>query len=290
MSFRIIDIHPHIISSDLDRYPISPLGGKRSTWSADHPADLDTLISNMDAANVVKAAIVQSSTTYGYNNDYVADAIAQYPERFTGVFTIDIWAPDAAEKIEQMHAMGFAGMRVFTRGTTMDQQWLAIDDPKTYPAWAKCQELGLPVATNEVLDDVGRPQLSNILRRFPSLRILLDHLSLPPIEDGYPYEKAHALWEMSEFPNLYLKACSKNFRLAKVGRSTPADFMSKIFEVYGPKRVAWGSNFPAEEESLPDLVEMCTSSVAELSEADRSWLFEKTALSLYPCLGAELPR
>jgi len=29
----IIDTHPHIISDNVEKYPISPLGGKRSKWS-----------------------------------------------------------------------------------------------------------------------------------------------------------------------------------------------------------------------------------------------------------------
>jgi len=33
MPTRIVDIHPHIISPDTRRYPITPLGGKRSGWS-----------------------------------------------------------------------------------------------------------------------------------------------------------------------------------------------------------------------------------------------------------------
>ena len=32
MATRIVDIHPHIISTDEKRYPITPAGGKRSKW------------------------------------------------------------------------------------------------------------------------------------------------------------------------------------------------------------------------------------------------------------------
>ncbi len=284
MSYRIIDIHPHIISADTERYPVTPIGGKRSNWSSDHPADLDALIANMDAAGVHKAAIVQSSTTYGFNNDYVADAIAAYPDRFTGVFSVDVTAADAPERIRHWHALGFTGMRIFARGSTMATQWLAIDDPVTLPAWDCCAELGIPVATNVELDEAGRSQLTSLLRRYPKLPIILDHLGFPPLEAGYPYADAETFWRMADFPNFYLKACSKNFRLANEGRSTATDFLRRIFEVYGGNRVAWGSNFPAEEEPLPELLAMCAGAVAELPEEDRRGLFQDTALHLYPSL------
>jgi hypothetical protein len=51
----------------------------------------------MDEAGVAKAAIVHSSTAYGYDNSYVADAVAAVPSRFTGVYAIDAMAPDAPE-------------------------------------------------------------------------------------------------------------------------------------------------------------------------------------------------
>ena len=39
----------------------------------------------MDQAGVDQAAVVQSSTCYGYDNSYLVDSIARYPGRFTAV-------------------------------------------------------------------------------------------------------------------------------------------------------------------------------------------------------------
>ena len=55
------------------------------------------LLTEMDAAGVDKAAIVHSSTAYGYDNSYVADAVAAVPSRFSGVYSIDVVAPGAVE-------------------------------------------------------------------------------------------------------------------------------------------------------------------------------------------------
>ena len=82
----IIDIHPHIVSPDTKKYPLDPLGGTQSTWSTERPTTYDDLLRAMDEAGVAKAAIVHSSTAYGYDNSYVADAVAAVPSRFTGVY------------------------------------------------------------------------------------------------------------------------------------------------------------------------------------------------------------
>jgi hypothetical protein len=34
----VIDIQPHIVSPDIKRYPLAPLGGTQSTWSSERPA------------------------------------------------------------------------------------------------------------------------------------------------------------------------------------------------------------------------------------------------------------
>ena len=84
MPSRIVDIHPHIVSPDTLRYPVTPIGGTRSEWSKERSVTIDELIAAMDEAGVDKAAIVHSSTTYAFNNAYVVDAVAAHPRRFTG--------------------------------------------------------------------------------------------------------------------------------------------------------------------------------------------------------------
>ena len=105
-----IDIHPHIISTDTHRYPRAPLGGHQSGWSDKRPVSVEHLIVEQDSAGIRKAALVQASTCYGHDNSYVADAVAAYPDRFTGVFSCDILAPDACDTIEG--ALAAAGVEV----------------------------------------------------------------------------------------------------------------------------------------------------------------------------------
>src|ERR1700727_2917337 len=115
----VIDIHPHIISPDLKRYPRAPLGGKQSDWSATRPVSLEAMIAAMDEAGIAKSALVQASTCYGHDNSYVADAVAAHPKRFTGVFSADVLAPDAVERLAYWMDRGLTGLRLFTFGSTM---------------------------------------------------------------------------------------------------------------------------------------------------------------------------
>ena len=179
------DIHPHIISNDPARYPLAPLGGHQSDWSRTRPVTVEQLVAAMDTSGVQKAAIVQASTCYGHDNSYVADAVARYPNRFTGVFSVDVLAPDAPDRMRQWLARGLTGMRLFTFGSTMSEQADWLDDPKSYPAWACASELGLSICLQ--MSAKAIPQAIRMAERFPNVRIILDHCARPVLADGPPY-------------------------------------------------------------------------------------------------------
>ena len=286
MNVPVIDIHPHVISADVSRYPRAPLGGHQSAWSQERPVGVEQLIAEQDRAGIRKAALVQASTCYGHDNSYVADAVAAHPNRFTGVFSCDVLAPDACDTMAHWMARGLTGLRLFTTGSTMPGQAGWLDDPRSLPAWRKAEESGLPVCLQMTAD--GIPQIENILRRFPGLRVVLDHLARPIQEDGPPYEGADSLWRLATFPGVYLKVTERNFLGATKGKATPATFFGRLGSEFGASRIAWGSNFPASERPLPELLALAQNTLGFLPETDRQWIFSRTAQTLYPALADRL--
>jgi predicted TIM-barrel fold metal-dependent hydrolase len=281
----VIDAHPHIISTDLRRYPRAPLGGHQSAWSERRPVGLDQLIAEQDRAGIQKAALVQASTCYGYDNSYVADAVAAYPQRFTGVFSCDILAPDACDMMALWMDRGLTGMRLFTTGSTMPGQASWLDDPRTFPAWQKAERDGLPVCLQ--MTPEGIPPVERVLERFPGVRVTLDHLARPVQDDGPPYAAAESLWRLARYPGVYAKITERNFLGARTGKATPESFFGRLVEEFGASRIIWGSNYPASERSLPDLLALARESLHLLSEADREWIFSRTAQTLYPSLAGK---
>src|SRR6478752_6240835 len=215
MQSTTIDIHPHIISPDAIRYPLAPLGGHQSDWSRTRPVTLEQLVAAMDTAGVQKAAIVQASTCYGHDNSYVADAVSAYPKRFTGVFSVDVLAPDAPEHMHRWRAKGLTGMRLFTFGSTMSEQADWLDDPKSYPAWACASELGLSICLQ--MSAKAIPQAIRMAERFPKVRIILDHCARPDLADGPPYNAAASLFALARYSNVYLKLTPRIFAECRPG-------------------------------------------------------------------------
>src|SRR5258706_8658292 len=171
----VIDIHPHVISADTTRYPRAPLGGHQSDWSRERPVSVDAMIAAMDRAGVSKSALVQASTCYGHDNSYVADAVAAHPERFTGVFSADILAPDACDKMRYWMGRGLTGMRLFTTGSTMPGQADWLDDPRSFPTCEIAERTNLPVCLQMTAN--GILQLTDGLKRLPLLLVIIDILA-----------------------------------------------------------------------------------------------------------------
>jgi predicted TIM-barrel fold metal-dependent hydrolase len=282
MAITYIDIHPHIIADDDARYPRSPLFGVQSDWSRERPVTVDGYVAAMDAAGVAKAAIVQASTCYGFDMSYVADSIAKYPGRLTAVGSVDLVAPDATGKIRYWHERGVTGLRLFTGGSTKAFDPSSLDDPLSFPAWELCGEMGISMCLQT--DPVGLAQVAGLAKRFPKVKILLDHLGRPDITDGPPYKNASSLFGLAPFENIYLKVTPRIFGEAKKGKATAETAFPRIVGVFGSNRLAWGSNFPASEGTLADILATAQAGLQSLSEADREWIFGKTAQTIYPAL------
>ena len=282
MAVRFIDIHPHIISDDAGKYSRVPLFGVQSDWSRDRPVTIEGLIAAMDDAGVDKAAVVQSSTCYGYDNSYLVDSVAKHPGRFTAVGSVDVAQPDAPERIRHWVGKGVSGLRLFTGGSTAAFDPSSLDDPRTFPTWQLCGELGLSMCIQT--DPSGLAQVAGLAKRFPKVNIVLDHLGRPDVTDGAPYKKAASLFGLAPFENIFLKLTPRIFADVKRGAASPETFFPRVVEVFGANRLAWGSNFPASEGKLKQNLETARERLACLSSEDQSWIFAKTAQRLYPAL------
>lgn len=281
-AMNIIDIHPHIISDDESRYPLAPLFGKRSEWSRERPNTVEELIKAMDDAGVAKAAVVHSSTTYGFDNSYVIDSCARYKDRLVAVGSVDVLADDAPAVIEALAEKGLAGLRIFTGGSTKAFDPSELDNPKAFKAWETLVKLNLPMCIQTA--PIGLPQVRRLAERFTGASIILDHLGRPDVQDGEPYAKASELFELAGLPNIFLKLTPRIFDEMNKGKASAATFFPRVVRAFGARRMAWGSNFPSSTGTLGRLLQDAESGLACLSAEDRAWIFGKTAQTLYPAL------
>ncbi|WP_206956857.1 amidohydrolase family protein [Trinickia acidisoli] len=282
MTQEIIDIHPHIVSTDAVRYPIAPQHGHRSNWSATRAVTFEQLVAEMDEAGVAKAAIVHSSTTYGHNNAYVADSVAAQPKRFTGVYSFDLLAPGALNTFDYWLTRGMGGIRLFTGGAThqSDGSWLV--NPATFPIWERCAQIGMTMAVQTT--PTGLSMVAELARRFPTVKIVLDHCGRPVLEEGPPYAACNELFDLAKYSNVYMKITPRTFDLAQAAPGGAEAFFPHLAKVFGADHLAFGSNYPASAGPLKKLIDQGHACFASLSEEERAWVWGGTAKVLYPTL------
>ncbi|HEY4073315.1 MAG TPA: amidohydrolase family protein [Herbaspirillum sp.] len=283
--FDIVDTHTHAISPDHIRYPLAPVGGHQSDWSAHRPADYETLLAAMDKAGIAHAMVVQASTAYGNDNRYVVEALNAHPDRFAGVFSIDVLAPDNVAQMQRWIDAGMSGLRIFTTGTTMPGQANWLDDERTYPVWEYAQKHNISICLQ--MTAAGIPALLRLLHLFPGVPVLLDHLARPDLAGGPPYESAAPLFSLAKYPGVYLKLTNRTISESTRGASTPEEFFPRVIAAFGAQRIAWGSNFPSAEGSLVSLLAEAREGLSMLSVADQAWIFGDTARAIYPILATK---
>ena len=201
----------------------------------------EALIDEMDAAGVDR--LMLSAFAYGdveiIANEEVAEVCGKHPDRFTGVGTVDPRGKpmDVVRKIERLaRGLGLRGLRLepyaYGDGTVG-----APPNQKMYwPVYAKCVELGLPVAiqvghTGPLLpSEAGRPiYLDEVALAFPELVILGCHLGQPWHEEMMILAWKH--------PNVYVETS------ARAPKHWPESFV-KFAGSYGQDKVLWATDYP----------------------------------------------
>ncbi|WP_328519289.1 amidohydrolase family protein [Kribbella sp. NBC_00359] len=279
-----IDAHCHVIAVDRDRYPRNPLGGVESAWSQQRPVGAKELIAAMDEAGIDRAIVVQASTAYGHDNSYVADSVEQYPDRFAGVFSVDMLAPDAPQQLAHWVSRGLQGARLFTTGSTMPGQASWLSDPRLHAAWAWAEENDLPLCLQ--MRPEGIPALRDLLDRFPGVKVLLDHAARPDLTGGSPYDEARELFDLARYDGVYLKLTERTLVSSTKAPADPELFLGRLLLDFGAERLLWGSNYPAAEDDLPTLYQRSRDILAVVPAAAREQIFTGTADRLYPVKAA----
>lgn len=278
---NVIDIHPHILAADQQSYPLAPLGGKVSGWASTRPVTAEDLLSQMDSAGIAKAALVQASTAYGYDNSYVIDSARRFADRFVAVCCVDPLAPEAEATVKEWaQAPEIAGIRLFTTGSTMTDQGDWLNDEATRPFWTAAEATGLPVCVQMRLG--GLPQLLAVLQEYPAATIVLDHMAYPGIAPGREQAAFDELAVLARHPRLFLKMTVRNTE--PLADCDAGSFLMPLIDAFGSRRIAWGSNFPAAEQSLPELLGLADTALATVSPDDRRNILSGTAQQLYPAL------
>ncbi len=168
------------------------------------------------------------------SNDEVAAIVKQYPDRFVGIASVDLYRPmDGIRELRRcVRQLGFKGLRIV--------QWywnLPPTDRHYYPLYAECCELGIPFCcqvghTGPLCpSEPGRPipYIDEVALEFPELRIICGHI-------GYPWT-VEMIAVATKHENVYIDTS------AYVAKRYPVELVNYM-KKNGKNKVMFGTNFP----------------------------------------------
>ena len=271
--------------------------------------DLARRLHDMDAMGVDVQVLSATPQTYLYNqdaslgtttaaiqNDQIAKLVKQNPQRFMGIATLPMQAPEKAAD-ELKRAMTKLGLR----GTMFASNIMGknLDDPSFEPVWATAEELGafIFIHPNNVAgvdrmksyylnNLIGNPldttigaaclYFGGVLDRYPKLTVVLAH------GGGFtPYQAArweHG-WHVRPEPKKNIAKqpvdIAKRFYYDTILHSAPV--LEFMIERVGADHVMLGSDYPYDM-GMMDCVKHVRS--LKISDADKTTILSTCAQAL----------
>lgn len=274
----IIDSHQHFWNPARGDYDWMPKGDQVLD-KVYRPSDLAGTLKGhgIDGTVLVQAAATVVETEYMLG---LADAT----DFIKGVVGwVDFEDPDDLVVLERLrHHPKFKGVRPMIQDIPDDNWMLRADVQWAYAALA---DMDL------TFDALGFPRhLANfltLLKRYPGLRVVIDHCMKPVIREHSPQNFAFWAEGISRLAGETSAVIKFSALITEAkpdwNEETLRPYVDHILKVFGPERIMWGSDWPvcrlrAEYDRWYQAARALT---AHLSDKDRAAIFGGTATAFY---------
>jgi predicted TIM-barrel fold metal-dependent hydrolase len=231
----IIDCHPHIYGDDERKYPTIEKPYRPPAGSG----TVEQLRREALQAGVKFVTAVHTSTFYGWDNRFTADAARDNKDFMVGICTLNPDDPASPKTLEEyVKSYNVRGMRSIAAKSGK------LDDPGVDALWTTAERLGIVI--NVLTTVEKRDEIEALVRRHPMLRVVIDHCLY--IAAGPKLEPTvEAMRALAKFPNVYAKL---SFIPTGSAEEYPCRDMHDpcrvVIKAFGPDRCVWGSCFPCE--------------------------------------------
>jgi predicted TIM-barrel fold metal-dependent hydrolase len=216
------------------------------------------LIVQMDKHGIDKAVVCpveEHITVYNQEgNDYILQAVKEYPDRLIGFATVNPWyGTRAVEELERAIGEGLRGLKL---NSTL--QGYFINDELVYPLVEAAQKMDIPVYFHTATPIFSLPlQLADLAGEFPEVRFIMGHSAASDFWiDAAPATRMH--------DNIYLESSLRS----------GSAVLQHLVDELGADRLMFGSDTPASTISI----ELAKIDSLELSPADKEMVLAGTVL------------
>jgi predicted TIM-barrel fold metal-dependent hydrolase len=270
----LIDAHSHWLPDEI----ISNAHFFHKGWG-----DIEAQLKIMDAAGIGRAVLSYptsdahlklgsiSQVAYLYN-DNVGKLLKAYPERFIGAAVLPV--DNSIDMLEELRRVtGDLGFKAISLASSYNGIYL--DDKMFLPIYKAAEEQGLPIFVHSqivnpigfervkdplltpvveyVFDttiSAGKLLMSDIFRQYPKVKFVFAYFGGAICYLKQRFDATYQMLRSMNFvkdlqglPSDYFK----NIYVDTSGDTTKANFLLSL-ELMGPKRILWGSDWPAKQD------------------------------------------
>lgn len=271
----LFDSHAHLVADDQTAYPRNPMkraanapprlpgvigtpGGHHGPNPINEVPDALRMLAWMKEENVDGGVAVQKRMIYRYDNSYILDSSDLYPDIFSAVVILDAedpTTPDLVRTYIKNHRL--AGVRLFG-GREADGSMPWLNSPQALKTWDVAEEAGL-VMDLEVLAVGGGgpsvPAIIDLARRYPNVRIVLDHLLEPESHEGDDYGLDERYASLATEKNIFFKYTSINLDIFREENIPAEKVLRRAVDLFGADHVMWGSDIGTSSGTYKDMVQ-----------------------------------
>jgi len=279
----MIDTHAHLIADDRQAYPPAPPGGTVKAEELENPMTAERLLGEMDRHGVLRAVLVQRASIYGFDNRYVCDSAARYPQRLAAVCAIDATAGDSVGVVRHwVRERGAVGIRLMELVKGSDLSWL--DSASARGVWREADALGVPVCVHFFPWNrtAGLAALKSILTELPRLKVVVDHFSNMNVQAGPPdFGVDRLLTDVAQFEGVHVKFTTIPLGRLQAAGIDAAPIIARVTALFGAARIMWGSDITQTPGTYAYMVDLGRKAVRLLDGATQQALLAGTAQAIY---------
>lgn len=299
---KIIDAHAHVvqyISGFTSRGELRAAGGGNAVYADGSSFKMipdgmgetgvtpESLIKVMDENGVEKAVLLQGQF-FGFQNEYTAQAVQKYPDRFVGAGSYDPFCVNAPLIKDRL--FGQLGFKAVKWELSNGSGLMAYHRPLDIDGEMMRAEFKFAADNNlTVVIDIGRPRnccwqvdaLASVAKSFPQTKFVICHLLAPQRED---VELLKSSLGKLALPNVWfdLAALAHNQKPEQFPYPTAVEHLKTAKAQVGADRLMFGTDMPSAlcRDSYAHLVSYITQS-GVFTEEELKKVFYDTANYIY---------
>ena len=191
MGFIIIDAHSHLwLKQDtvVEGLPIRTLENGRSLFMGevrqmlppfmtDGVNSAEVFLSNMDYAQV-SAAVVTQEFIDGFQNDYLAEVTARYPDRFFVCGMCEFRKPGYLDQARQLIARGFQGIKIPAQRLLLQEGRVRLNGEEMMQMFHLMEQNRVLLSIDMADGDTQVGELEEVIQECPKLKVAIGHFGM----------------------------------------------------------------------------------------------------------------